>query len=449
VINGSRDYSVRRRVAGTLAVAVQRFPYISPDLLDIGGMSPRDARLAVAIYRTALQRWITLEYLLDRSLRRPLHTLEPDLQGVLISAAAQIVFMARLPAYAVVDESVSLARTMVRSGAAGLVNAVLRKLSDQVEILDPDEPWQPSPDRLPTESGSIRLNGVTLPSLDDIEEHLSIATSHPYHLVGHWMASLGQETTTMICLHGIKNPPIIVAVEVDWQRSLPDQFKGIVQPHDRPGFAVWRGAHDELVTFLAGHPIRRVQDPASAMAVGALPGFAPSCCVDFCAGRGTKTRQLALRYPQARVFATDADAQRLAVLRRAFADHPTVTVVGIERIGSVCVSGSVDLLLLDVPCTNSGVLGRRLEARYRLNRTTLKSLVDLQRAIVRRASGLLCSGGHLLYSTCSLETQENQQQAQWVEQQLGAALVSDAFTLPAGEGVTYHDGSYYALLRWP
>ena len=432
-----------------LAVAVERFPYISPDLLDVGGMSPRDVRLAVAIYRTALQRWITLEYLLDRNLRRPLHTLEPDLQGVLMSAAAQIVFMARLPAYAVVDESVGLARTMVRSGAAGLVNAVLRKLSDQVEILDTEEPWQPRPDRLPTDSGSIRLNGVTLPDLDDIEEHLSVATSHPCRLVEHWMESFGQETTTLICLHGIKTPPVIIAVEVDWQQSLPDQFKDIVQPHERPGFAVWRGTHDELVMFLTGHPTRRVQDPASAMAVQALSGLAPSYCVDFCAGRGTKTRQLALQFPQASVLATDADAQRLEVLRRAFADHPTVMVVGLDQIGSVCAPGSIDLLLLDVPCTNSGVLGRRAEARYRLNSTTLKSLIDLQRAIVRRASGLLCSGGHLLYSTCSLETQENQQQAQWISQEFGAALVSDALTLPAGEGVTYHDGSYHALLRWP
>ena len=432
-----------------LAAAAERFPYISPELMDVGGMSLRDARLAVAIYRTVLQRWITLEYLLDWNLRRPLRTLEPDLQGVLMSAAAQIVFMAGLPAYAVVDESVDLARTMVRSGAAGLVNAVLRKLNDQVGALAPDEPWRPVPDRLPTNDGSICLNGITLPGLDDFEEHLSIATSYPRHLVGRWIESFGQETATLICLHGIKNPPITVTVEADWQRSVSDHVKDMVRPHDWPGFVVWQGTHDELVKFLAGHPTRRVQDPASAMAIEALPGLAPSYCVDYCAGRGTKTRQFAQKYSQADVLATDVDAQRLAVLRKAFAEHPTVVVVGSDQVESVCAPGSADLLLLDVPCTNSGVLGRRPEARYRFNGTTLKSLVDLQRAIVHRASGLLCSGGYLLYSTCSLETQENQQQTQWISREVGATLVSEALTLPAGEGAAYHGGSYYALLRWP
>ena len=449
MINGSTDYSVRRRVAQVLAAAAGDFPYISPDLMDTGGLSPRDARLVVAIYRTAVQRWITLEYLLDLNLHNPLRTLEPALQGVLMSAATQIVFMTRLPAYAVVDESVDLARAMVRSGAAGLVNAVLRKLSNQVEASDPDEPWRPSLDRLPTEDGNIRLNGVALPALDHFDEHLGIATSHPHHLVGRWIESFGQETATSICLHGIKNPPTIVAVEDDWQSGLSDEVKDWVWPHDRPGFAVWRGTHDELVKFLGGHPTRRVQDPASAMPVQALSGLALSCCVDYCAGRGTKTHQLALRYPQASVLATDADAQRLAVLGKAFAKHPTVVVVGPEQVESVCPPGSVDLLLLDVPCTNSGVLGRRPEARYRFNGTTLSSLADLQRTIVRRASGLLCPGGHLLYSTCSLEAQENQHQAQWIAQELGATLVSDSLTLPAGEGVVYHGGSYYALLRWP
>lgn len=252
-----------------------------------------------------------------------------------------------------------------------------------------------------------------------------------------------------VCLHGIKNPPTVIAVEEGWRDTLSDQVKGLMRPHDRPGFAIWRGSHDELVQFLAGHPARRVQDPASAMAVQAVSGFAATSCVDYCAGRGTKTHQLALQFPQASVLATDADIQRLAVLRKAFTEHPTVIVVGPEQVESVCSPGSVDLLLLDVPCTNSGVLGRRPEARYRFNGTTLKSLVDLQRAIIRRASGLLRPGGHLLYSTCSLESQENQDQVQWIAQELGAAQVSESLTLPAGEGVAYHGGGYYALLRWP
>jgi 16S rRNA (cytosine967-C5)-methyltransferase len=106
-----------------------------------------------------------------------------------------------------------------------------------------------------------------------------------------------------------------------------------------------------------------------------------------------------------------------------------------------------DLVLLDVPCSNTGVLARRPEARYRYSKEAIASVVRLQREIITVGAKLLKPGGHLLYSTCSLDERENQAQSRWIADEFDATLVKGSLTLPAGRDTSYHDGSYSALLR--
>ena len=127
-----RIQTARGIAADALAHAAADFPDLAPAALDTARLDGRDAALALAIHRTALQRWMTIEHLLDRFTKQPCRSLEPGLRGVLLSAGAQLLFMDRLPTHAVVDESVSLARAMVREGAPPLVNAVLRRLASLV-----------------------------------------------------------------------------------------------------------------------------------------------------------------------------------------------------------------------------------------------------------------------------------------------------------------------------
>ena len=185
--------SARQRVAEALQVAAQRFPHLPPTTLDVAALDRRDARLALAIHRTVLQRWITLEYLLDRHLRQPMHQLEPALRAVLLSAAAQLLFMDRLPTHAVVNESVNLAGRMVRPGAAGLVNAVLRRLAEQVVQAAHDQPWVAAGDRLPLDDGCVVLRDPCLPDPGNFVEHLAVATSHPAELVYVSIQAMGEE----------------------------------------------------------------------------------------------------------------------------------------------------------------------------------------------------------------------------------------------------------------
>ena len=108
--------------------------------------------------------------------------------------------------------------------------------------------------------------------------------------------------------------------------------------------------------------------------------------------------------------------------------------------------GQADLLVLDVPCSNTGVLARRPEARYRYSRKTLGQLADLQRSIINRALPLVSRSGSVLYATCSIEEVENQPQAERIADKLGGSVVRAERTLPGGEGETYHDGGYWALI---
>lgn len=414
----------RRRAVEALIPAAAAFPDLEPQELDIAGLDPRDAALALAIHRTVLQRWITLAYLLDRRLTQKLARLEPRLAAVLLAGAAQLLFFERLPDHAVVDESVRLAKKLVRPQAGPLVNAVLRRLAAERPKRD-SAPWRPAPDLLPIDDASLRLGEPILPPPANLVHHLAVATSHPRRLVQRWLDVHGQDLAVRLCWHGALDPPTIV--------------------FDDESPQTWTAGHDALRDWLAASPARRVQDPASAAPLAATASLTVRMAVDYCAGRGTKTRQLAAMHPGSTVIATDVDPQRHADLAAAFADHPRVRVVP-PPVASASIADA-DLLLLDVPCSNTGVLARRPGARYRFSQSSLDKLVALQRRILREACAGLRPGAHLLYSTCSLEREENQKQAAWAARSLQLTLVGEGATLPSGPGEPYHDASYHALFR--
>lgn len=445
----------RRAVVKALTDAAERYPDLDRRPLTRTGLSPRQGAFAQAIYAHVMRRWITLEYLLDRHLRQPMRSLEPTMRGVLLSGASQILFLDKVPLYAAIDESVELARALVRPKAAGLVNAVLRRLGESMARTC-HEPWTPACDRLPVEDGHVVLREDCLPDPVRLDEHLMVATSHPKPLVQRWLDRFGAQRTIELCRHNTQLSPLIVAVESGARVGVTqEEGHGIlekqVQPHDVPGFGRWQGSHEQLVAFLSRHPHRRVQDPASAGPIQATEALTVRAAVDFCAGGGTKTRQLAQAHPTARVIAMEVHPQRLALLQQAFAQHPTVQVVAADTIHQHRPTDGLDLVVLDVPCSNSATLARRPEARYRFNRSTLNALVKLQQQIITRSVELFIRERqphcHVLYSTCSMEEEENQAQTQWMRHTFGWTLVRECLTLPAGHEQSYHDGGYWALMK--
>ena len=458
----------------------EHYPDAGPTGVDASRLSDADAALATAIHRTAVQRWLTLAAVLDGHLRQPMHRLEPVAAASLAAGAAQVLFLDRLPGYAVVDETVAAARRVAdRRGRAvgGLVNAVLRRVAARDTGVEPGVAWDAvtTPrDRVPLgpspESGSVRLGGDSLPDPARGEAgYLQAATSHPTRLIRRWIEQYGRERALALLLHGLQNPPTIVAVGgavegagegsqesdqtlrrgllsvgVDENKPVDAAEVDLWQPHDQPGFIVWQGDRGSLAAFLAEDPRRRVQDPASAEAVAATRDLRPRRILDLCAGRGTKTRQLALLHPDAEVVASDPDPDRFASLQGVAETLPNVLAVTPDHI-----VGRFDLVLLDVPCSNTAVTARRPEARYRYTHRHLQSLLLLQRRIIGRGVELASPQARILYSTCSLEDPENAGGTKTIVKLTGGTVERGSLRLPDGSGAAYHDGGYHALVRLP
>jgi 16S rRNA (cytosine967-C5)-methyltransferase len=414
-------------------------------------IDPRDGALARAIEHAVVRRYLTLIACVRPHLAKNWPLLEKPIQAALLAGAAQILFLDRVPAAAAVDASVEWTKRRLRPGAGGLVNAVLRKVAgsvvERVPAGDPMLADHTRRDLVPLADGSALRLSVEAFS-EDAAQSLAEKTSHARDLVLHWIGAFGFKEATRLAMHDLVEAPLIVT-PFD---ALDARFEGKATPHADAGFGVWTGSHAELTALLGAHADLRVQDPTSCATVafaGAMLAKKPSIIVDLCAGRGTKTRQLAALYPGATVLATDPDRARFASLQSLAASNPRVRALHPQELFREA-AGRANLVLLDVPCSNSGVLARRPEARYRFSKARTKSVLELQQKIADPAIGLVAPKGAVLYATCSIERGENEAQVKRLASNFGLSLVVERTIMPAGlpgePASLYRDGGYHALL---
>jgi 16S rRNA (cytosine967-C5)-methyltransferase len=434
----ARDIVLQR-----IAAQIHRYPNLDLAPLEISGLDARDAALAQAIDHAVKRRWLTLQAVAQCQVSRPWHELESKVQAALLVGVAQLLFLERLPDHAVINETVEWAKRRVRPKAGGLINAVLRKIAaSRGSITDAPGRLQFSADEMPLHDGRV-MQFSDPPFAESFISRLSQQTSHSEELITSWLTTFGQEKMIRLAMHSLVHAPIIVHGATG-----PNN---LLQPHDQSGFFVFIGDRSQLSDLLTQNPDIIVQDSTSAAPVAhtsKLPQ-SPAMIIDYCAGRGTKSRQLECAYPQARIIATDVDAARFETLRNQFADHERVKAVEFATIRSF--DGQADLLLLDVPCSNTGVLARRVEAKYRISSAVIKKTVDLQRQIVADSISLLAPRGRILYSTCSIEPAENQHMAEWIAKWHRMKITHMASRMPEGlpgEPMgRYCDGGFFAVLE--
>jgi 16S rRNA (cytosine967-C5)-methyltransferase len=473
----ARDCAIRR-----LAAQAARFPTLDIAPLDSAGLPPREQALAHAIYDAVLRRWLTLEAVLNTLLKRPLRAAEPPAQAALLAGAAQILLLDRIPEHAAIDESVRWIKRNHRPAAGGLVNGVLRSLTRALErgedgAIARRQAFTGRRDEIPLPDGSAI--GFTQPLLPEDEAALlSAHTSISPWLIKRWHEADPARARTR-ALHSLLHAPVTLNI-AHTTAALESEF---IQPHERPGSAIFTGPRSELEFLVRGRSDLWVQDAASAAPLGKLQmangqkanpatgagagsgaapsdlpfaslPFAISVIADLCAGSGTKTRQLAAIFPDAEIIASDPDEARAATLRSVFAASPNVRALE-PAAAREALLGRADLILLDVPCSNTGVLGRRPEARYRASQAQFDRLAAIQRQIIADAIPLLKPGGGrrggaILYSTCSLEPEENEQQAAWARKWHKCEVSEPLRLEPSGEPgaspTTYTDAAFAVLL---
>lgn len=428
-----------------LSAHARRYPDLIPSEINTGTLDPRDASLSHAIVDAAVRRWRTLEFVLESVSNHRSHELEPRMRGVLLGGAAQLLLLDRVPPHAVLDESVNWAKKYIRPGAGGMVNAVLRKVALARGEQRP-EPWAHHLDAIPlSEGGMLELLGIELP--ENGRRRLGLACALPDALLRRWETLY--EDPTPPALHTLCRAPTIICTR--YADAPPEDDD--LQDHDSPDHLIFKGARQQLLSLLEANPGVWVQDPASTATLGRLElDRTPERVIDLCAGQGTKTRQLRAMYPEATIVACDVEPARLSTLRETYRDDPMVQVMHADDVLEK-YKGWASLVLTDVPCSNTGVLARRIEARSRPIEAQLGRLVETQRAILKNARGLVEPGGVLVYATCSVETEENEDNARWASETLGLELVEMHRVEPVGQpgdgAAVYRDGAFAARLHAP
>jgi 16S rRNA (cytosine967-C5)-methyltransferase len=351
-------------------------------------LDPRDRRWTRELVFGMLRQRSWLDALLDDRVRGGLAKLDPDLIDLLRLGAYQLLSMGSVPAYAAIGQTVELTKRRHGIGASKLANAVLRRLDrerDRLVVATPEDPV----------------------------EALAFEHSHPRWLVARWIARWGADETRLLLEANNREAPLVARPYHVVREQLEAMLESAgVTLSDAPlvsdslVLTSGVGAMTELGAFKQG--LFHLQDPASTL-VTRYAAFAPGSQVaDLCAAPGGKTLELARSART--VFAGDASFARLARVRdnvRRLDATNVVPFVGDARFPAV---RGMDAVLIDVPCTGTGTFRRHPDARWRLRVSDLAVLPAVQRSILRAAATAVRPGGLLVYSTCSLETEENDAQ---------------------------------------
>lgn len=396
-----------------------------------------------------MRRAATLDALLAPHVSRPREKVEDDLWTLLWLGAYQIVFLEGIPPHAAVHETVELARR-IQPRWVGFANAVLRRVVDGTTA---DFHPLPANDAVPLGPGRHRR--LTMPAFPDpsfdFAAYFASAFSLPRWLVDRWKAHRTRDE--LVRLGFWFNTPSQVWLRTNLLRTTRDELlasfmaAGVdAAPGRRPESIGLVGAAS--VESLPGFHEGRfaVQDESAMEAVALLDPQPGSTVLDLCAAPGGKTTHLAERMQnRGRILATDVDAARLARVRENAA-RLGATVIETRPIfedGSDVPEGPFDAILVDVPCSNTGVLGRRPEARWRLEPKDVHELAVIQRRLLDLACGRLKPGGRLVYSTCSIEPEENGRLVREVlGNHRGFDLRKETEHIPGDPA----DGGYQALL---
>jgi 16S rRNA (cytosine967-C5)-methyltransferase len=398
-VSGADGRGRCRELAAEILAKVEKRNAYADILLDKSLKGPsltvRDRALLTQLVYGALRWKGRVDWLLGRSLRRPLAGMNPYLRNILRLTLYQILFLDKVPDYAAVNEGVELGKKYGGKKAGGLVNAVVRKV-----LKEKGEGYYPDPQ-------------------EDLVSYLSVFWSHPDWLVKRWLGYFGREETEALLKADNDESPLVLRVN-----RLKGEREVLIQSLRGMGFdaepTVWSPQGIQLrsasaVTQLPGFEegLFQVQGEASQLVGYLLDPRPGERVLDACAAPGGKTTHLAeLMQDKGEIVATDVSTRGLEKLKQ------NVQRLGLTSVRHFCVdvgqgltgplASPYDRILVDAPCSGLGTLRSHPEAKWQKSERDMERLIKLQKKILGQVCSRLKPGGVLVYATCTLTREENE-----------------------------------------
>ncbi len=383
-------FEILRRVEAEGAYASSLLATVDARLQD------NDRGLCHDLVLGVLRRQLWLDRALEHFSSRRLAGVDLPVRLALRLGLYQLRFLSRIPPSAAVNESVNLVRAAGLRSASSFTNAILRRATRE-------------PDYDPAE-------GI----LDPVEK-LAIATSHPMWLIERWAQVLGLAEAAALARANNEPAPVAFrltakAIEKEGRAGrIIDELRaaGVELQRSKIAPNAWRviGSKPKLVRSLTSDGLIYLQDEASQLVAHLLDAQSGDRVLDVCAAPGGKTTHIGALAPQATIVAGELYEHRSRLLREL------APAQGIDSIQVVVADATADLpfanasfdrVLVDAPCSGTGTLRRNPEIRWHLNASDVAELSLKQKRILAHAAQMVRPGGMLLYSTCSLERDENE-----------------------------------------
>lgn len=387
-------------------------------------LKPADKALCHELVLGVLRWQLFLDAIVKHFSKRRVESLDPAVRIALRLGLYQLRFLTRIPSSAAVNESVNLVRAARLSSATAFVNAVLRRAVREGDY-DPAA------------------------NVSDPLERIAVQTSHPLWLIERWAGTFGVEETAALACANNTMPPVTFRVvrtradEAEVLAKLNEAGATVEASHIVDG--AWRvSGATPVVRELATAGAIYLQDEASQLVAHAMDGKPRERVLDLCAAPGGKTTLMADRTgDEAFIVAADKSAKRMATVVATMRSHElkSITPVILDATEPLPFAReSFDRVLVDAPCSGTGTLRANPEIRWRLAPSDFVKFAEQQKRIVSRAVEVLKPRGRLVYSTCSVELEENEEMIK----DLNLKLLRKLRTWPQREGA---DGFFMAVFE--
>ena len=465
-MTGHTSKTARQIATAVLNQFDPKHNYAAPILSKMLQQTNEKQRATDLVFGTIRNRAI-VDKVINQFADCPVERMQPRLLNIIRVASYELIYSPRTPEYSIVNEAVSVAKALAAKKQTGFVNAVLRQITRHIQNrqipLSQADPKKTIPQSTAT---GCQFDTCFLPDLEaSPPDYFSTTFSLPKWLVTDWLNEFSLEQVRQICFASNRRPSIYIrpnTLKITTQQ-LAKKFSQAdidfeIIPNVIPAEAEIRISNDadasmikigspRTITGLPGFTegLFTIQDITASLPARLLEPQPEWTILDLCAAPGTKTTQLAeLTEDSAKIIATDIDAERLKSVEE------NITRLGITSVNIVpygqMLNSKFDCVLLDVPCSNTGVLAKRIEIRYRINTEAIKQLSQTQSNLLTAAAKMIKPNGKICYSTCSIQKAENSRLIKdFLLKNPCFELESELLTLPSVNGID-HDGGYVAII---